>query len=228
MVFRQLFDPISSTYTYLIGVGRGQDAVLIDPVIETVDRDLTVIRELGVKLKFILETHVHADHVTGAWKIREKTGAEIAVSGAYGIEGPHRALNHGDRIKIGDAIEVQVIATPGHTVGCLSYFMGDRVFTGDALLYRGCGRTDFQGGSSTKLFHSVRDRLFTLPDETLVFPAHDYKGHTVSTIGEEKSFNPRLGLSLNETDFIKIMAELKLSPPAKIKEAVLRNLKLGA
>jgi sulfur dioxygenase len=226
LLFFQLFEKESSTYTYLLADSATKEAVIIDPVLETLERDLLLIEELGLKLSYILETHVHADHITSAGEIRRKTGAKIAVNSAYGLTCADRGLTDGDTISFGRH-QLKVIHTPGHTKGCTSYHLGDRVFTGDALLVRGCGRTDFQGGSSETLFHSVREKLFTLPDETEVYPAHDYKGFTKTTIGAEKKFNPRLNLSLGQTEFLTIMANLKLQYPKKIDEAVPANLLCG-
>lgn len=225
-IFYQLFEKETSTYTYLIGDPLTKEAVLIDPVIEMVERDVKLIEELGLKLKFVLDTHVHADHVTSSGEIRQRTGAKIGVSSAYDLACPDLHLEDGQELKFGDHT-IKVIHTPGHTSGCLSYKIGNMVFTGDALLVRGCGRTDFQEGSSEKLFNSVREKLFALPDDTIVFPAHDYKGFSKSSIGLEKRLNPRLKESINKEKFISIMSELKLAQPQKIEEAVPANLLCG-
>lgn len=226
MIFYQLFEKETSTYTYLLGDPETKEAVLIDPVLETVDRDIHLIQELGLKLKYVLDTHVHADHITGSGEIRKKTGAKIGVSAEYNITCPDLKLNDGDEVRFGKYV-IKVIHTPGHTNGCLSYQTGNKIFTGDALLVRSCGRTDFQAGSSEKLFHSVRDRIFKLPDDTVVYPAHDYKGFTKSQVGVEKKLNPRLNLNISKEQFIDIMANLKLPYPAKIKESVPANLQCG-
>jgi len=226
IIFYQLFEKETSTYTYLLGDPDTKEAVLIDPVIETVDRDVKLIEELGLKLKYILDTHVHADHITGSGEIRNRTGAKIGVSSAYNITCPDLQLNDQDEIHFGKHV-IKVIHTPGHTSGCLSYQVGNMVFTGDALLVRSCGRTDFQGGSSEQLFHSVRDRIFSLSDETIIYPAHDYKGFTKSQVGVEKKLNPRLNLDIKKDEFIEIMANLKLPYPNKIKESVPANLQCG-
>jgi glyoxylase-like metal-dependent hydrolase (beta-lactamase superfamily II) len=226
MLFQQLFESESSTFTYLLADPETRDAVMIDPVLETVNRDLQLIRELDLKLLFILETHVHADHITGAGKIAEATGAQICVSEAAHAQGSHRALKDGDEIHFGQ-FHLTALATPGHTNSCMSFKMNDRVFTGDTLMIRANGRTDFQEGSAQKLYESVRTKLFTLPDDTLVYPAHDYKGFTSSSIGAEKKHNVRLSQQRSLEDFVQIMADLKLAPPKKIDVAVPANLKCG-
>ncbi len=224
--FYQLFEAESSTFTYLLIDRVTRQAVIIDPVKETLERDLKLLSELEAKLDYILDTHVHADHITSAGLMRERTGAKIALSREAQIEGVDLELNDGDQVRFGNSA-IKVITTPGHTNTCLSFYAEDRVFTGDALLIRGCGRTDFQQGAPETLFHSVREKLFKLADETIVYPAHDYKGMTSSTIGTEKKYNPRLKLSLTVDDFAKIMGELNLSYPKKIKEALPANQRLG-
>jgi sulfur dioxygenase len=226
MIFHQLFEQQTSTYTYLLGCEKTREAVLIDPVLETVDRDLKLIEELGLKLVYVLDTHVHADHVTAAGEIRKRLGVKTVVSAKSQVDCADLSLAHGERLKFGE-IEVIALHTPGHTDSCASYLVGDRVFTGDALLIRGCGRTDFQQGSSSKLFDSVRQNLFTLPPETLVYPAHDYKGLSSSTIGTEMRCNPRLGMSKSKEDFVKIMSELKLADPKNMAAAVPANMACG-
>ena len=194
MLFRQLFDQGSSTYSYLLADAGTRDAVLIDPVFEQHARDTALLRELGLTLRFTLDTHCHADHVTGAWLMRHALGSRIALAAAYGAENVDLPLRHGDQVAFGDQL-LTVRATPGHTAGCLSFVTADQhlAFTGDALLVRGAGRTDFQQGDARKLFHSIREQLFTLPDECAVYPAHDYEGRTSTTIGEERRHNPRIG-----------------------------------
>jgi glyoxylase-like metal-dependent hydrolase (beta-lactamase superfamily II)/rhodanese-related sulfurtransferase len=202
--------------------------VLIDPVFEQAQRDGALVEELGLKLRWTLETHVHADHITGAWLHKRRLDSRIALSGASGAEGADRLLAHGDRVEFGRrALEVR--ATPGHTAGCLTYVLDDRsmAFTGDALLIRGCGRTDFQQGSASALFHSVRGQLFTLPEACQLFPAHDYRGLTSSSVGEERLFNPRLGGQILEEDFVGYMAHLGLAHPKQIDAAVPANLRCG-
>lgn len=226
LIFHQLFESESSTYTYLLADAQTREAVIIDSVLETVNRDLQLIRELDLKLLYALETHVHADHITGAGKIADATGARIALSEMAPVEGSHLSLKDGDVIRFGQH-QLKVLATPGHTNTCVCFLMQDRVFTGDTLMIRANGRTDFQEGSATRMFESVHTKLFTLPDETLVYPAHDYKGMTSTTIGTEKKYNSRLPESRSLEDFVKIMADLKLAPPKKLDVAVPANLKLG-
>lgn len=234
LLFRQLFEKESSTYTYLLADVSHPDkpALLIDPVDKTVDRDVNLIRELGLKLVYAMNTHVHADHVTGTGLIKSKVpGAKSVISKASGSKADV-LIEPGDRIPFGDLF-LEVRATPGHTSGCITYVTGDgpdqphprMAFTGDALLIRGCGRTDFQGGSSKQLYESVHSQIFTLPKDTLIYPAHDYKGFSVSTVGEEIVFNPRLSKDLEE--FKKIMENLNLSYPKMMDIAVPANLVCG-
>lgn len=225
-IFYQLFEMESSTYTYLIADSDSREAALIDTVIETVDRDLQLVNELELNLKYVLDTHVHADHITGAGEIRKRTGAQSGVAAAAQVECVDLPLNEGDQLFLGEKA-IQIIATPGHTNSCLSFLFENRVFTGDALMIRGSGRTDFQQGSAEKLYESVHKKLFTLPPETLVYPAHDYRGQTVSSIALEMKFNPRLGLHKSKAEFMKIMADLKLDQPRKIHEALPANLACG-
>ena len=226
LIFRQLFEHDSSTYTYLLADPETLEGIIIDPVIETLERDLKMIRELGIRLKYTVDTHVHADHITAANKIKEYTQAQTAIGKHTGVEHADIYLADGEPLKMG-GLELTTLYTPGHTKGCSSYLISGNVFTGDALFVRGCGRTDFQDGSSKKLYQSVHEKLFKLPDDTFVYPAHDYRGNTVSTIGEEKKFNPRLGDKISEDEFIKIMGALKLANPKKIMEAVPANLLCG-
>lgn len=226
LLLHQLFEKESSTYTYLLVDPASKEGILIDPVIEMTERDLKLTKELGVSLKLILETHVHADHITGSGEIRKQTGAKIGISSAYDMSCADLHLDDNQRLKFGEH-EIRAIHTPGHTSGCTSYQIGNWLFTGDALLIRGCGRTDFQEGSADKLFHSVRDKLFNLPEETVVYPAHDYKGFSQSTIGDEKRLNPRLKMENSKEDFLLIMKNLKLAQPKKIIESVPANLLCG-
>jgi glyoxylase-like metal-dependent hydrolase (beta-lactamase superfamily II)/rhodanese-related sulfurtransferase len=228
MIFRQLFDPLSSTYTYLLADSASREAVLIDPVFEQAQRDAALIGELAVALVLTLETHVHADHVTGAWLHRRRLGSKIGLSGNSGAEGADRYVADGERVCFGRR-HLQARATPGHTSGCTTYVLDDEsmAFTGDALLIRGCGRTDFQQGDARTLFRSVRERIFTLPDTCLVYPAHDYRGLMCSSIGEEKRYNPRLGESASEADFIGYMNNLGLPHPKQMDSAVPANLRCG-
>jgi len=228
LVFRQLFDPESSTYTYLLADGDTREAVIIDPVYEQVRRDVALLEELSLRLLYSLETHVHADHVTGAWTLRTRTGCTIALSAASHAEGADRYLQDGERIHFG-ARYLEIRSTPGHTGGCLTYVLDNlsRAFTGDCLLIRGCGRTDFQEGDPQVMYRSVHDRIFSLPDDCLLYPAHDYRGLTVTSVGEEKQYNPRLGGDLNANDFAGYMNNLGLAHPKKLDIAVPANLKCG-
>jgi glyoxylase-like metal-dependent hydrolase (beta-lactamase superfamily II) len=230
MLFRQLFDPESSTYTYLIADLSIQEAILVDPVLEQVDRDLQILEELGVTLRYCLETHIHADHITGTNQLRKLTRCRsIVPQNAYTICAD-RQIQNGEILRLGD-IQIQAIATPGHTDSHFAYLINDdRVLTGDSLLIRSCGRTDFQNGDAGKLYDSITQQLFTLPDKTLVYPGHDYWGHTMSTIGEEKCWNPRLvdcpgdpATRKSRAAFIEFMANLDLPIPKKMVEAVPAN-----
>jgi sulfur dioxygenase len=226
MFFKQLFDPASSTLTYLIADDASHEAVLIDPVTEQVERDVRLLREHDLALKYTLETHVHADHVTAAHALKQATGAQTAVCRDCNAQGYDRLLRDGDVILFGHE-EILTIATPGHTPGSVSYLWRDRVFTGDTLLIGGCGRTDFQNGSAQALWTSITEKLFALDEQTLVYPAHDYKGRRVSSIGEEKRFNARVAGKTRE-EFLSVMNNLNLPMPARIHEAVPANLEGGA
>jgi sulfur dioxygenase len=228
MLFRQLFDQVSNTYSYLLADEHSRDAVLIDSVFEQHARDAALIRELGLKLLFVLDTHCHADHVTGAWLMREALGCRIGLSRVYAAENVDLPLKHGALIVFGAQV-LQVRAVPGHTAGCLCFVTRehDQVFTGDALLVRGAGRTDFQQGDAARLFRSIREQLFTLPDDCIVYPGHDYEGRTASTIGEEKRYNPRIGGDAREEDFVGYMRNLALPHPKQIAMAVPANLRAG-
>ena len=228
MIFRQLFDPQSSTYTYLLADASTRDAVMIDPVFEQARRDIALIEELGLRLKCTLETHVHADHVTGAWLLKDKLDSRIALSAVSGAEGADQYLKDGERVAFGRR-QLEARATPGHTSGCMTYVLDDQsmAFTGDALLIRGCGRTDFQQGDPQTLFRSVRGRIFSLPDHCTLFPGHDYRGLTATSVGEEKLYNPRLAEAILEQDFVGYMKHLGLPHPKQMDVAVPANLKCG-
>jgi glyoxylase-like metal-dependent hydrolase (beta-lactamase superfamily II)/rhodanese-related sulfurtransferase len=228
LTFRQLFDPTSSTYTYLLGDRASGEAVLIDPVFEHLRRDTALLRELGLTLRVTLETHMHADHVTGAWLLKQRTGSAIAVAKASGAEGADRWLEPGDHIAFGRR-HLAVRATPGHTAGCLTYVLDDEsmAFTGDALLIRGCGRTDFQQGSAEQLYRSVHAQILSLPAHCLLYPAHDYRGLTVTSVEEERRFNPRFGGDSSESDFAGYMRHLGLPHPKLMDIAVPANLRCG-
>ena len=226
LIFRQLFDATSSTYTYLLG--SDGEAVLIDPVFENAPRDVALLRELGLRLVATLDTHVHADHVTGAWLMKLRCGSRILLSEAAGADNVDQALRHGDCVRFGSR-SLDVRATPGHTSGCLTYVLDDQrmAFTGDSLLIRGCGRTDFQQGSPTLLYLSVQGQILSLPDDCLLYPAHDYRGITVTSVCEEKRFNPRLGGDVDEADFAGYMNHLGLPHPKLMDIAVPANMRCG-
>jgi len=228
VIFRQFIDPETSTHTYLLADEASREAILIDPVLEQFDRDLALLRELELTLLYTLETHVHADHITAADRFRKEMGSQVALSATAGVEATDLQLEDGDIIRFG-SMTLEVCATPGHTDSCITYLCRDQgmAFTGDALLIRGCGRTDFQQGDAAILFDSVRNRIFSLPDETRLFTGHDYKGRMVTTVGEEKRFNPRLGLDKSVADFVAIMAQLDLAYPKKIDVAVPANMECG-
>jgi len=225
IIFRQLFEPVSSTYTYLLGDPITHEAILIDPVVEKAERDANLVRELGLKLTIAANTHVHADHISGTAKLKtflpHVKSAIAAVSGARA----DICLQEGDKIHFGNRY-IRVLSTPGHTDGCLSFVLDDNtaVFTGDAVLIRGCGRTDFQQGSAEKLYHSITTKIFTLPDSCYLYPGHDYNGNLYSSVGEEKAYNNRLGYGRTLEQFKDIMANLNLAPPKQIDKAVPANM----
>lgn len=222
MIFRQLFEPVSSTYTYLLGCPETGQALLIDPVMPAWQRDLEVINDLGFKLAMTLDTHIHADHITSALTLKREAGSRIATPTLDALPCTEVGLEDGVPLKIG-SIELGPMHTPGHTDNHFAIRTVDRVFTGDALLIDGCGRTDFQSGDSRALYESVRGKLFELPDETLVYPAHDYKGRWVSSIAQEKQRNPRLGGDRSVEEFVELMANLNLPYPKFIDYAVPGN-----
>ncbi|MCT7960938.1 MBL fold metallo-hydrolase [Laspinema sp. D1] len=222
MLFRQLYDKETSTYTYLIADETTKEAVLVDPVIEQVDRDLQLLQELGLTLRYCLETHIHADHITGTGEMRSRTNCQGVVPENAKAACADRFIKDGEILQVGD-IEIKAIATWGHTDSHNAYLVnGDRILTGDSLLIRGCGRTDFQSGDPGLLYDCITQKIFTLPDETFVYPGHDYKGRTVSTIGEEKTHNPRF-VGKDRDNFIEQMNNLNLPDPKKIAEAVPAN-----
>lgn len=228
MIFRQLFDPVSSTYTYLLGCEESREAVVIDPVYEQHSRDAALIRELQLNIRYALDTHVHADHVTAAWLMRASERADIVLSRRYDAQDVDVPVDDGDVLAFGNC-SVEVRATPGHTNGCVTFVTGerDKAFTGDCLMIRGAGRTDFQGGDVHEMWQSIHERIFSLPDECLVYPGHDYFGRTVSTIAEEKRYNPRIGGDAREEDFAGYMNNLGLAHPKLIDIAVPANMKCG-
>jgi glyoxylase-like metal-dependent hydrolase (beta-lactamase superfamily II)/rhodanese-related sulfurtransferase len=228
MIFRQLFDQASSTYTYLLASEATGEAVMVDPVFEQHARDAALVRELGLELRFAIDTHCHADHVTGAWLLKHALSSKVALSGTYGARNVDLPLSDGDVIRFGDqALEVR--ATPGHTGGCLTFVAADRtrVFTGDALLIRGAGRTDFQQGDAHRLFRSIRERILSLPDGWAGYTAHDYEGRTSSTVGEEREHNPRIGGGAREEDFVGYMDNLGLPHPRQLDIALPANMRSG-
>jgi glyoxylase-like metal-dependent hydrolase (beta-lactamase superfamily II)/rhodanese-related sulfurtransferase len=228
MIFRQSFDPQSSAYTYLLGDNRSKEAVLIDPVFEHVSRDSALLVELGLRLVCTLDTHIHADHVTGAWMMKQRFGSTLCMPKESGAKGADRYLAHGERVAFGGR-HLQVRATPGHTSGCLTYVLDDEsmAFTGDCLLIRGSGRTDFQEGDPHAMYSSVHRQIVALPQACLLYPAHDYRGLTATSVAEERRFNPRLGGEISENDFTGYMSNLGLEHPKKMDIAVPANLQCG-
>lgn len=226
MLFRQLFEPLSSTYTYLLGCEATGQAILIDPVVNSLDRDLAELQRLGLTLAYTLDTHIHADHITGALHLRQRVGSRIAAPAIDRLPCTDLGIVEGVPLIVG-SISVEPLHTPGHTDGHFAYVVGERVFSGDALLIDGCGRTDFQNGSAAELYRSVTGKLFTLPDDHLVYPGHDYQGRRVSSIGQEKSRNPRLGGDRSQAEFEALMAELNLPYPKFIDHAVPGNRQCG-
>jgi sulfur dioxygenase len=226
MHFRQLFEPVSSTYTYLLGCEGTGLAVLIDPVANSIDRDLQLLQELGLRLACTLDTHVHADHITAALALKQRVGSRIAAPAFDRLPCVDLPVEEGTPLRLG-SIVLHGLHTPGHTDGHFAYLSDDRVFTGDALLIDGCGRTDFQNGDAEALYRSVRQKLFTLADETLVYPAHDYTGRFVSSVAQERTRNPRLGSDRTLEEFKRIMAGLDLAYPKFIDFAVPGNRQCG-
>jgi glyoxylase-like metal-dependent hydrolase (beta-lactamase superfamily II) len=230
VLFRQLFEPQSSAYTYLIGCEEAREALLIDPVLETVDRDLGLLHELGLTLSHTIETHIHADHVTGASRLREETGCRCAVPAKSGADHVDVPVREGESVAIG-RLRLQPLYTPGHTDDHHCYLLDHggvmRLFTGDTLLIDGCGRTDFQNGDSATLYRSVHEKIFALPDDTLVYPGHDYQQRRVSSVGQERARNPRLGGGKTVEEFVAIMAALNLPRPKKMDVAVPANRECG-
>jgi glyoxylase-like metal-dependent hydrolase (beta-lactamase superfamily II) len=226
MESRQLFDPESSAYSYLIWDKDSREAALIDPVQDQVNRDISLIRELNLKLKYTLETHIHADHVTGSGRLRQTLNSIVLVHENTRTKCADVQIKGGDFIPLGTG-RIHVLYTPGHTEGDVSYLIPGAVFTGDTLLIRDCGRTDFQSGDAGTLYDSIMQQLFTLPDDTLIYPGHDYEGRSFSTVIEEKLHNPRIGNHKSRNDFIEIMNGLKRDPPKRIHEALPSNLRCG-
>ena len=228
MIFRQLYDRGTCTFTYLLADPDTRDAVLIDGVAEHLERDVRLVRELDLTLRYAIDTHIHADHITSSGQLRQRLGCHVAVCAEADAPCADVPLHHGDTLTYG-GLHLEVRATPGHTATCVTYVTGDRsrAFTGDALMVRGCGRTDLQGGSSDQLYASVWEQILSLPDTTLLYPGHDYRGNTVTTVAEEKEHNPRLGGGRTRAEFAAIMAALDLSKPARIAVAVPANRRCG-
>ena len=228
LLFRQLFDADTGTFTYLLADVPSRQGVLIDSVFEQHSRDLALIQELGIELVASLDTHAHADHVTGSWLMHEATGCAIGLAAAVRAENVTLPLQHDDRVAFGTRF-VDVRSTPGHTDGCISFVLDDQsmTFTGDALLVRGCGRCDFQQGDAHTLWRSITEQIFSLPDACLLYPGHDYNGRTVSSVAEEQAFNARLGGAATERDFVGHMQNMKLPHPHKIAEALPANMRSG-
>lgn len=225
MKFRQLIDPITSTYSYLLWDPETLEAVIIDPVKEHTERDISLIKELGLKLSFSLETHIHADHVTGAGLLRDALGCRIAMHKNSQAECADLLIGQNDQIEFG-RYALQVLHTPGHTNTDICFLTEGKIFTGDTLLIRGSGRTDFQSGDAGKAYDSIMQKIFSLPDETVIYPGHDYRGLTQTTVGEEKCFNPRLKHNSRD-EYIRIMQEMDLPKPKKIDFAVPGNMRCG-
>jgi sulfur dioxygenase len=226
MIFRQLIEPISNTYTYLLGCEETGQAVLVDPVVNSIDRDLAEITRLGMKLAYTIDTHIHADHITSALEMKNKVGSKIAAPAIDNLDCADVGIEEGKPFQVG-SIKIDPLHTPGHTDGHFAYVWRDRIFSGDALLIEGCGRTDFQNGDTDTLYKSVTEKLFTLPEDYLVYPAHDYKQRRVSTIGQEKDRNERLGKQKTLEEFREIMNNLNLPYPKFIDYAVPGNRQCG-
>ena len=228
LLFRQLFDSDTGSFTYLLADVPSRQGVIIDTVFEQHDRDLALIRELGIELVASIDTHAHADHVTGSWLMHKASGCAIGLAAAAGAENVTLPLAHGDRLTFGGRW-LEVRATPGHTDGCLSFVLDDQslAFSGDALLVRGCGRCDFQQGNAHSLYRSITEQIFSLPDSCLLYPGHDYTGRSVTSVAEEKAFNARLGGNASERDFVGHMENMKLPHPHKIAEALPGNMRSG-
>ncbi len=224
-IFRQLFDVTTSTYSYIIGDPLSRSALIIDPVYDHIDRDLRILSELDLHLTHIFDTHIHADHVTGSGTLRDRTGAQIVMWAGAHISWVDITLNHGSTLQMG-GIEIEALATPGHTDGCTTYKVGTMLFTWDTLLIRKTGRTDFQWWSPEKLYHSIREHIYTLTDETLIYPGHDYQWLTVTTVWEEKNYNIRINMNTSLEIFTDTMNKLDLPYPKYIDMALPANRRL--
>ena len=226
MIFKQLFDTNSSTYTYMIASAKGREALIIDPVLENVETYIKLLNELNLKLVKVIDTHIHADHVTGAFKLKDITKCSTIMGDHTPAEAVEIKVKDDDYINL-DNLKIRAIYTPGHTSDSYSFLMDNYLFSGDTLLINGTGRTDFQNGNAKDAYNSIFNKLLKLPEETLLYPAHDYKGEKVSTIGNEKKFNPRLQVE-NVDDYIEIMNNLDLKKPSKLEFNVTKNINLGA
>ena len=226
MIFKQVFDRKSSTYTYLIASSKGREALIIDPVLENVDDYIKLLTELDLRLVKVIDTHIHADHVTGASKLKDKTKCATIMGENTPADSVEIKVKDEEIIKL-DHLKIRALYTPGHTSDSYCFLMDNYLFSGDTLLINGTGRTDFQNGNSKDAYNSIFNKLLKLPDETLLYPAHDYKGETVSTIGRERKYNPRLQVK-SVDEYIEIMNNLNLKKPISIDENITRNLKLGA
>ena len=226
MIFKQVFDTKTSTYTYLIASAKGREAVIIDPVLENVDEYIQLLKELDLKLVKVIDTHIHADHVTGASKLKQATNCTTLMGEHTPADAVEIKVKDNELINI-DGLNIKSIYTPGHTSESYSFLLDNYLFSGDALLINGTGRTDFQNGNSKDSYHSIFDKLLTLPEDTLLYPGHDYNGKKVSTIGNEKRFNPRLQVK-NVDEYIKIMSNLNLSKPEMMDSNVKKNIQLGS
>jgi len=225
MIFRQLFDKSSSTYTYLIASKKGREALIIDPVLENIDIYIEVLNELNLKLVKVIDTHIHADHITGASQLKKKTNCSTIMGEHSPSDTVEIKVKEDEIIKI-DKLKIRAIYTPGHTSDSYSFLMNNFLFSGDTLLINGTGRTDFQNGNAKDAYNSIFNKLLKLPEETILYPAHDYNGKEMSTIGKEKKFNPRLQVS-NQNEYVEIMDNLKLPKPKLMDANVARNIKLG-
>ena len=226
MIFKQLFDTKSSTYTYLISSGKGREALIIDPVIENIDQYINILKKLDLKLVKVIDTHIHADHVTAASKLKDITKCSIIMGEKTPAESVEIKVKDNEFIKL-DNLKIRAMYTPGHTSDSYCFLMNNNLFSGDTLLINGTGRTDFQNGSAKDSYNSIFNKLLKLPEETLLYPAHDYKGEKVSSIGKEKKQNPRLQVD-SVDEYIEIMNNLNLKKPVEIENNVFRNIKLGA
>ena len=225
MIFKQVFDKKTSTYTYLIASSKGREAVIIDPVLDNISEYISLLNELDLKLVKVIDTHIHADHITGASKLKEQTNCTTIMGEKTPAEAVEIKVKDDEIIKL-DQIEIRALYTPGHTADSYSFLMNDYLFSGDTLLINGTGRTDFQNGSAKDAYNSIFNKLLKLPEKTLLYPAHDYNGEKVSSIGKEKKFNPRLQVN-SENEYLEIMNNLNLPEPKMMDINVVRNIKLG-